>query len=460
MNSQLAYIETFGCQMNERDSEIMGQLLTGSNYIETTRISDADLILVNTCSIRDKAEQKVYSLLGRLSKYKKRKPSLIISVAGCVAQQEGNRLPSRMPQVDIVIGTQNIYKLPELVNKIKKGHTPQIAIELTNTFEIPPYSATAPPAVQAPLAEKLDCSSEGEFKKFVTIMQGCNNFCSYCVVPHTRGREVGRSIGDIISEVEKLANANIKEITLLGQNVNSYGLSNQSSEKANKSAFPDLLRAVANIDGIKRIRFTTSHPKDLSEELMGCFTEIDKLCPHFHLPIQSGSNKVLKSMNRKYTIKDYLNKIDALRNYRPDIAISTDIIVGFPGETAEDFEQTMDLMEKVRFHSAFSFKYSDRPMARSTSFNDKISEAEKSERLSRLQKRQNEIIMDRNREYVGSTVQVMIEGKSKSSDTQWQGRTTTNHIVNFEANDLKKGQLVDVLITEACQNSLRGIYND
>ena len=461
MNTQLLYIETFGCQMNERDSEIMGQLLSGSDYKETSEISSADLILVNTCSIREKAEQKVYSLLGRLSKYKKRNSSLIITVAGCVAQQEGSRLPSRMPQVDIVIGTQNIYRLPELVKKVKKGQTPQVAIDLKNTFEIPPYSAPASPAaLTKPSGGELKCSSSGEFKKFVTIMQGCNNYCSYCVVPHTRGREVSRSIDDIITEVGTLASSGIKEITLIGQNVNSYGLSNSSSQKDSKSSFTDLLRAVAGVNGIERIRFTTSHPKDLSEELMRCFSEIDKLCPHFHLPVQSGSNRILKLMNRKYAVEEYLDKVNALRSYCPDVAVSTDIIVGFPGETAEDFEQTMSLLEKVRYHSAFSFKYSDRPTARSTSFDGKISEAEKSERLARLQKRQNEIIMERNREYIGSVVQVMVEGKSKSSDLQWQGRTSTNHIVNFEAVGLEKGRLADVLITEACQNSLRGIYND
>jgi tRNA-2-methylthio-N6-dimethylallyladenosine synthase len=444
---KLAYIETFGCQMNERDSEIMGQLLSRADYSPTNDVKQADLVLINTCSIRDKAEQKVYSLLGRLKKLKKKKPSMLITVAGCVAQQEGRKLTSRMPQVDIVLGTQNIYHLPDLISRKVESGEPQIAIDLLPSFAIPAYSPPAPVT--------NDCQGvDRDFKKFVTIMQGCNNFCTYCVVPYTRGREVSRPVQDIIAEITALIKQGVTEVTLLGQNVNSYGQSVGNGDE--KSDFPALLKAVAEIEGIKRLRFTTSHPKDLSEELMQCFAEIDKLCPHFHLPVQSGSNRILKKMNRKYTIETYLTKVKTLQKICPGIAITTDIIVGFPGETDEDFEATMELLETVRFHGAYSFKYSDRPLAKSTSYDDKVEEEVKSARLSRLQARQDEINLARNREYIGSCQEVMVEGQSKNADGQWCGRTTTNHIVNFPASDLESGQLIKVRILEGLLHSLRG----
>jgi len=445
---KLAYIETFGCQMNERDSEIMGQLLLQANYLPTNDVKQADLVLINTCSIRHKAEQKVYSLLGRLKKLKKNNPSLIITVAGCVAQQEGQKLPDRMEQVDIVLGTQNIYNLPDLISRKVKSGKPQVAIDLMLSFEIPAYR---PPSPAVDGCKKTD---HQEFRKFVTIMQGCNNFCTYCVVPYTRGREVSRPVQDILAEITDLAHQGITEVTLLGLNVNSYGQSFNNSDK--KSSFPALLRSVAEIKGIQRIRFTTSHPKDLSEELMQCFAEIDKLCPHFHLPVQSGANRILKKMNRKYTIEMYLAKVEALQQICPGIAITTDIIVGFPGETDEDFEATMQLLEKVRFHGAYSFKYSDRPLAKSTSYDDKVPEEIKSARLFRLQTRQDEINLERNSEYIGSCQEVMVEGRSKNTDGQWSGRTRTNHIVNFPAADLQPGQLVTVQIREGLLHSLRG----
>jgi tRNA-2-methylthio-N6-dimethylallyladenosine synthase len=408
---KLAYIETFGCQMNERDSEIMGQLLSRADYSPTNE------------------------------------PSMLITVAGCVAQQEGRKLTSRMPQVDIVLGTQNIYHLPDLISRKVESGEPQIAIDLLPSFAIPAYSPPAPVT--------NDCQGvDRDFKKFVTIMQGCNNFCTYCVVPYTRGREVSRPVQDIIAEITALIKQGVTEVTLLGQNVNSYGQSVGNGDE--KSDFPALLKAVAEIEGIKRLRFTTSHPKDLSEELMQCFAEIDKLCPHFHLPVQSGSNRILKKMNRKYTIETYLTKVKTLQKICPGIAITTDIIVGFPGETDEDFEATMELLETVRFHGAYSFKYSDRPLAKSTSYDDKVEEEVKSARLSRLQARQDEINLARNREYIGSCQEVMVEGQSKNADGQWCGRTTTNHIVNFPASDLESGQLIKVRILEGLLHSLRG----
>ncbi len=420
MTEKFAYIETFGCQMNERDSEIMGQLLSDDDFAPTEDIYQADVIIVNTCSIRAKAEQKAYSLLGRLKRMKQKNPSLVVAVAGCVAQQDGKKLLKRMPFVDLVIGPQNIYNLPGLIKNLpeKTGKNGNIKVwdRLSPAFEIPPFL----PAVD----------KGSPFKRFVTIMQGCNNYCTYCVVPYTRGREISRKFEDIVHEIEHLANSGIREVTLLGQNVNSYGRDRSGKQH---HTFPDLLQAVAGIDGIKRIRFTTSHPKDLSEELMRCFAELDKLCPHFHLPVQSGSNKILKKMNRKYTVESYLDKVRKLKEYRPDIALTTDIIVGFPGETDKDFGATMELLDTVRFHGAFSFKYSDRPHAKSSSLIEKVPEEEKSVRLNQLQARQEEITQERHREYIGSIMEVMVEGESKSAAGQWSGRTTTNHIVNFDS---------------------------
>ena len=447
-----SYIETFGCQMNERDSEIMGRMLADINYMPTADMKQADIIVINTCSIREKAEQKVYSLLGRLKELKKKKPSLIISVAGCVAQQEGERLQARMEHVDIVMGPQQIYKLPELVVETTQKSKPQLAVDLSASFKIPRYS---PPSPAEKRKKGVGLETETPFKKFVTIMQGCNNFCTYCVVPYTRGRETSRSPEDIVAEISHLAEQGVKEVTLLGQNVNSYG--KVSGGELQYIPFPELLKKVTAIDGIERVRFTTSHPKDLSAELIECFAGIGKLCPHFHLPVQSGSNHILKMMNRKYTIEQYLKKIESLQKVRQDIALTTDIIVGFPGEKDEDFHATLKLLEKVRFHSAFSFKYSDRPQTRSIYFDHKVDEHIKTERLRILQERQNDISLQRNREYEGSVQSVMVEGESKNGDGQWSGRTITNIIVNFHAPALTPGQAVKVKITEGLLHSLRGI---
>ena len=450
--SKKTYIETFGCQMNERDSEIMGQMLANIDYCPTEDIKQADVIVINTCSIREKAEQKVYSLLGRLKKLKEKKPSLIIAVAGCVAQQEAEGLQARMGHVDIVIGPQQIYRLPELISKVEQKSKPQLAVDLSPGFNIPRYTPTSPVKTLRMNAEK---NTKPAFKKFVTIMQGCNNFCTYCVVPYTRGRETSRTPEDIISEISDLAQQGITEVTLLGQNVNSYGRVSDGSLQY--IPFPELLRKVSAIDGIRRIRFTTSHPKDLSPELIECFATIENLCPHFHLPVQSGSNRILKKMNRKYTIEQYLDRVEALRQIRPDIALTTDIIVGFPGESDEDFQATMKLLDTVLYHSAYSFKYSDRPQAKAVSFDNKIEETIKSERLKILQDRQNDISLRRNREYEGSVQLVLAEGESRNADGQWSGRTMNNIIVNFDGSDFLPGQEIDVKITEGLLHSLRGV---
>lgn len=437
-----AYIETFGCQMNERDSEIMGQLLLQTGYFLTSELHRADVVVINTCSIRGKAEQKAMSLLGRLKLAKKRRPGLIVAVTGCVAQQEGNAIRERMGHVDLVIGPQNLQRLPELILQIERGGGGAVAVEQSNAFTLPAFS----PELE---------SGALPHKRFVTIMQGCNNFCTYCVVPYTRGREVSRAPADILAEVRHLVTGGVKEITLLGQNVNSYGMERKEGDFPN---FPDLLRLVASESGVARLRFTTSNPKDLSPELMRCFYEITNLCPHFHLPVQSGSDAILKRMNRKYTRAEYLEKVAGLRAARPDIAITTDIIVGFPGESENDFESTMALLEEVRYHGAFSFKYSDRPKTVSAGFGDKVDEAVKATRLSRLQARQQEITMECHRADIGKSIPVMSEGESREGEGQWSGRSDTNLVINFSGvvKKLTPGEMVQVRIEEACQNSLRG----
>lgn len=434
------FIKTFGCQMNERDSEIMYQILASSGYLECVSEQDADLIILNTCSIRAKAEQKVMSMLGYLRKEKEKKPSLKICVAGCVAQQEGATIIKKMPHVDLVLGTQEIYRIGELLSASDQEN--KVATELKDSYEIPRFIPE--PAI----------SPASEYKKFVTIMQGCNNFCTYCVVPYTRGREVSRSANDIIEEVQVLANQGVKEITLLGQNVNSYGRTNSVSDQKNDYDFTDLLHGVARVKGLERLRFTTSNPKDLTERLISCFSEIPILCPQFHLPVQAGSDRVLKRMNRKYTIAEYLVLVEKLRQHRPEIVITTDMIVGFPGETDEDFEQTMELLEKVRFHGSFSFKYSDRPGTASLKLDGKVDEKVKSERLARFQKRQDEICLEQNQLYVGRKVKVMVEGFGGNS---LKTRSETNHLVHIENDaEIPVGEIVLAKIVHAGKHSLKG----
>ncbi|WP_446011942.1 tRNA (N6-isopentenyl adenosine(37)-C2)-methylthiotransferase MiaB [Candidatus Electrothrix sp.] len=442
--SKHVYIKTFGCQMNERDSEIMEQLLAQSGYIPVADQTDADLVILNTCSIRAKAEQKVFSLLGSLRKQKQGQPELRIAVAGCVAQQEGKQIFRRMPHVDIVVGTQQLYQLPEMLGRLERKETArEISCNLDKEFSIPPFQRLL----------KDDAPNQpADFRKFVTIMQGCNNYCSYCVVPTTRGREISRPVADIREEVQLQVNRGVKEITLLGQNVNSYGCTNPVAE--NPTGFADLLKMVAAVPGVQRLRFTTSNPQDLSTELMQCFRDLPNLCPHFHLPVQAGSNAVLKRMHRKYTRELYLEKVEELRSYCPGIAICTDVIVGFPGETEDDFALTMDLLERVRFHGSFSFKYSDRPHTRSAEFTDKVEEQVKGERLQHFQSRQDAISLERNQEFLDKKIEVMIES---NTSTGTQGRTGSNHIVHFSTpTNLRPGDLAWVTITRAGQHSLKG----
>lgn len=433
--------------MNLRDSEIMAQLLGEKGYVETGDSETADLIILNTCSIRAKAEQKVMSLLGVLRKQKKRNPKLKICVAGCVAQQEGQQIIERMPHVDLVVGTQNIYQLAALLDE-KKQQT--VATSLESNYNIPAF---------IPDLSKLETVADPVvFKKFLTIMQGCNNYCTYCVVPYTRGREISRKVEHILEEARALVEGGVKEITLLGQNVNSYGKTNSVMEGNSTYSFSDLLREVASIPGLRQLRFTTSNPKDLSDDLMRCFAEVDILCPQFHLPVQSGSNRILSLMNRRYSRELYLEKVAALRSYCPEIAITTDMIVGFPGETDQDFEETMALLEEVHYHGSYSFKYSDRPGTRSAAFKDKVEESVKAERLLRFQTRQDEICLEHNQKYVVRELSMMIE---KNDGNAIVARTGTNHLVHItdSVDSCKPGDIVTARILHAGHHSLQGVLN-
>ncbi|TKB11129.1 tRNA (N6-isopentenyl adenosine(37)-C2)-methylthiotransferase MiaB [Desulforhopalus sp. IMCC35007] len=448
MENKQFFIKTFGCQMNERDSEIMAQSLSRYGYVEGMEVQEADLVILNTCSIRAKAEQKVMSLLGYLRKTKEKRPHMKICVAGCVAQQEGKTIIDRMPHVDLIVGTQNIYNIGELLLDAEAGKS-RVVTQMEDSYVIPLFL----PELPSSKADTKEDKTTFQFSRFVTIMQGCNNYCTYCVVPYTRGREVSRKVQDIVDEVTMLVQSGVKEITLLGQNVNSYGKTNEVEFGAPSFTFSDLLRRVAAVNGLKRLRFTTSNPKDLTDDLMSCFRDVKNLCPQFHLPVQAGSDTILKAMNRKYTVQQYLEQVKVLREYCPSISLSTDIIVGFPGETDADFEGTMDLLETVRYHGSFSFKYSDRPGTRSAGFENKVDEAVKSERLARFQARQDEISLERNAEFVGLEKEILVEQVSSDSV---KGRTDTNHIVHVnEPLKVNVGDLLTVKINFAGQHSLK-----
>lgn len=458
MKEKTCHINTIGCQMNVYDSSKMAAMLVNMGYTPVSSPETADLVIVNTCTIRAKARQKATSFLGRLAAVKRRNPNMIIGVGGCVAQAEGRRLLGRFPQVDIVFGTHAVSRLPDLVKKA--ASCGDRLVDVATTEAIDETFAT----IRSDMAARDHCLIE-KCTDFVTIMRGCDNFCTYCVVPYVRGRETSRHPDNILKEIQSLVSSGVREVTLLGQNVNSYG------KKEGLCSFAELLAMVNDIDGLWRIRFTTSHPKDLSRPLVDAFGRLEKLCSHFHLPVQSGSNRILQQMNRGYTRERYLEKVSWLRSVRPDIAITTDMIVGFPGETAEDFEQTLALLDEVSFDSIFAFMYSDRSLAPAAAFQDKVPEAEKNRRLNMLLKAQEAISRFKNARMCGQTEAVLLEGQSKTRPEsmeeggriQWTGRTTGNRVVNFIADDtwgsgdaIKPGDLVNVNITEGFAHSLRG----
>ena len=422
--------------MNVHDSQQMAQILSGAGYVETDEAGRADIIIINTCSVREKAAQKVYSHLGRLKRLKQENPGLIMGVAGCLAQEHGTGFFRRFPYLDFVLGTHNLHHFPGMIEKISNTRS-RIADTSFHRSVRSLGIRTLPP--------------DGDVSAYVTIMQGCNNFCSYCIVPYVRGREESRASGDIVDEIRFLADNDIREVTLLGQNVNSYG-----STLPGDTDFPALLRMVSKIDGIDRIRFTTSHPKDLSEDLACCFADLDKLCEHIHLPVQSGSDHVLKRMKRGYTVGEYLKKIGMLRNACPDITITSDIIVGFPGESGSDFQKTIDLMKEVRFDNTFSFKYSDRRGTASEGYDEKVEEEIRSKRLSELQALQESHSLEKNRSLEGIVEDVLIGGVSKNNGADITGRTRGNKIVNLAGDAGLVGRTVRVKIVQAYTHSLRG----
>lgn len=398
---------------------------------------EADLIFLNTCTVREKPAQKVYSILGRLRPLKKKNPNLIIGVGGCLAQQEGENLLARFAQVDFVLGTKEFNRLLEILNIIEKSGTRLAATELNGRID--PYA-------ELPLVGEPNSAATA----FVSIMQGCDNFCSFCIVPLVRGREVSRPSRDILKEISLLAQKGVKEVTLLGQNVNSYGKTSPG-----ELDFSGLLRAIQEIPGIERIRFTTSHPRDLTESLIECFGQLCKLCEHIHLPLQSGSDRILKLMNRGYTFQEYLQKVKRLRQVCPDISITTDMIVGFPGEKEEDFQASLEALGLIEFDEMFSFQYADRPGTKASSLAEKVPKEIGERRLRELQTFQKKITQQKNKAYEGKTVQVLVEGKSKNCPEESTGRTRTNRIVNFPG-IFAPGRLVNVRIVQAYAHSLRG----
>ena len=428
---------TFGCQMNERDSEILFGFLSQMGYEKTDVEADADFILFNTCCIREKAESKVLSQLGELKKLKQKNPDLIIGVCGCMMQQNGmaDMVRSSAPHVDIIFGTHNLHHFPEYLYRVYQGEGRQVVV-----FE-----------KEEGIQEGLPSYREYPFKALVNIVYGCNNFCTYCIVPYVRGRERSRKQADIVQEVKNLVADGVVEITLLGQNVNSYG-----NDLNDGTTFAGLLRELDQIPGLRRIRYMTSHPKDLTEDLVKTIAESTNVVDHFHLPVQSGSTRVLGLMNRKYTREDYLNLVDLIRKYMPDAAITTDIIVGFPGETEEDFLDTVDLVRRVKFDNAFSFVYSKRPGTPAARMEDPVTLEEKKQRLQRLNDALSDISRDINDKLQDRVVEVLVEGPSKTNEAMLTGRTTTNKTVIFAGEPSLIGQIVLVHITEAQTWVLKG----
>ena len=431
------FIKTHGCQMNEYDSDKMADVLAVSHGLELTDIEDdADVILVNTCSIREKAQEKVFSQLGRWKKLKADGRKVIIGVGGCVASQEGEAIIKRAPFVDMVFGPQTLHRLPDMIDSARNTGKPSVDISFP---EIEKFDSLPAAGAKGPSA-------------FVSIMEGCSKYCTFCVVPYTRGEEVSRPLDDVVAECAGLAKQGVKEINLLGQNVNSY---NGDLYEGGRADLALLIHYVAMIEGIERIRFTTSHPVEFSASLIEVYGEIPKLANYVHLPVQSGSDRVLGMMKRGHTVLEYKQKIRRLREQRPDISLSSDFIVGFPGESERDFEQTMKLIAEMNFDQSFSFIYSARPGTPAASLKDDTPMAVKKERLSRLQALINKQAAVISRSMVGREQRILVEGYSKKDPKQLAGRTENNRVVNFDGHPRLIGQFVDVVITEALNNSLR-----
>jgi len=436
---QKLHIKTFGCQMNEYDSSRMADLLRASHGYHTTDDPDAaDMVLLNTCSVREKAQEKVFSQLGRWRQIKARKPGLVIGVGGCVASQEGEMIMKRAPYVDIVFGPQTLHRLPALLDRVLQKRARSVDISFP---EIEKFDCLPPPRVVG-------------VKAFVSIMEGCGKYCSFCVVPYTRGTEFSRPFDDVITEVYDLAGRGVREVNLLGQNVNAYRGPRHDGRPVDLA---ELLHYVAAIDGIDRIRYTTSHPLDFTDALARAFAEIPELAGHLHLPVQSGSDRILQLMKRNYTARDYLRWVDKIRAHRPDISLSSDFIIGFPGETDADFAATMALIEAVGYDQSFSFIYSPRPGTPAAQLADDIPLAVKKARLQELQSRINAMAASIASRMVGGRETILVEGPSRKDPRQFAGRTENNRVVNFDGSPGMVGDFVSVTITEALPNSLRGV---
>ena len=431
------FIKTFGCQMNEYDSAKMADVLGGEAFETTDRPEDADVILFNTCSVREKAQEKVFTDLGMVKHLKQKNPDLIIGVGGCVASQEGAAIVQRAPYVDLVFGPQTLHRLPKLMAQRRATGRPQVDIEFP---EIEKFDHLPPARVEGPSA-------------FVSIMEGCSKYCTYCVVPFTRGEEVSRPLADVLAEVAHLAEEGVKEITLLGQNVNAYRGELPDGEPAD---FALLIELVAEVPGVERIRYTTSHPREFTQRLIDTYAKVPKLVSHLHLPVQSGSDRILAAMKRGYSVLEYKSIIRKVRAVRPDISLATDFIVGFPGETEEDFQATMRLLEELNFDHSFSFVYSPRPGTPAASLADDTAQDIKLQRLHRLQAQLDKQVKAYSAAMVGSVQRVLVEGPSKKDPDELMGRTENNRVVNFSAPARLIGQFVDVSIVKALPNSLRG----
>ena len=428
--------------MNEYDSDKIADLLKDSHGFDITeRAEEADLLLLNTCSIREKAQEKVFSQLGRWRPWKAKRPELVIGVGGCVASQEGDAIRERAPYVDLVFGPQTLHRLPEMLETARKQQAPVIDISFP---EIEKFDCLAEPRADGPTA-------------FVSVMEGCSKYCTYCVVPYTRGEEISRPFADVLAEVTKLAQQGVREVNLLGQNVNAYRGLMDDGEIADLAL---LIHAVAGVEGIERIRFTTSHPVEFSDSLIDVYAEVPELVSHLHLPVQSGSDHILALMKRGHSAFEYKSKIKRLREMRPDISISSDFIVGFPGESDEDFERTMELIESVGFDYSFSFLFSARPGTPAAEYPDDIPLQVKQQRLERLQQRILQTAQQISRRMVGTVQRVLVERVSRKDSNQLAGRTENNRVVNFSGPQKLIGDFVDITITEALPNSLRGELAD
>ncbi|MBC7343563.1 MAG: tRNA (N6-isopentenyl adenosine(37)-C2)-methylthiotransferase MiaB [Clostridia bacterium] len=432
------FIKTFGCQMNQYDSEILAALLTQKGYEEANNENEADVIILNSCAVRQKAEDKMYSLLGRLKSMKKQNPNLLLGVGGCVPQQPGvaQEIRKRIPEVDFVFGTHNVCNVPELIAQAQRQEKPIVEV------------------VDEPLkkAELVFPRRAAGVNAFVTISSGCNNYCSYCIVPYTRGPEISRSPEAIVKEVQEAVQEGFREITLLGQNVNSYG-----KDLGVSIRFPDLLEKINAIDGVSRIRFVTSHPKDFDRRLILAIRDLSKVCEHVHLPVQSGSNRILAQMNRRYSREQYMELVEEIRQENPEVSITTDLIVGFPGESDQDFADTMDLVEKLHFDQAFTFVYSPRPGTAAYGLKNEVPSTMKKERIQQLIRVQNRLTLMANQKLVGKCLEVLVEGPSKTDPAQLSGRTRTNKVVVFNQKPgIHTGELVEVCITGAGMWNLFG----